>query len=290
MHGSKVAALAKVAGAKGETKSQDEQKRAQVAADIQAIYDKTKTETTEILTGLDGKVDSAFSSGEESARKQFEDYVGAKMDAYKDDRYSGWLGGARWLKDKLFGMPDEVNDFYSDGRKGYLTAMDAVIGQVADIVGGELNRARAADRPGPRGRADLRAQAPGRSNRSARTRRASSRPVRPALERGRRQAGRARRHAREEVRRSARRARLAHRGAQGGQPGPRREGARRGRRRHQDDPQAQGHAAGRPRQGGGRHRRTSSPTRSGSSAGSSTASRRASTASSTTSRPTSRTA
>ena len=35
--------------------------------------------------------------------------MGAKMDAYKDDRYSGLFGGARWLKDKLFGMPDEVN-------------------------------------------------------------------------------------------------------------------------------------------------------------------------------------
>ena len=142
MQGSKVAALAKVAGAKAETKSQDEAKRAKVAADIQTIYDKTKTEVTGILTGLDGKVDSAFTSGEESARKQFEDYVGAKMDAYKDDRYSGWLGGARWLKDKLFGMPSEVNAFYADGRAGYLTAMDTVIGQVADLVGGELNAAR----------------------------------------------------------------------------------------------------------------------------------------------------
>ncbi len=72
---------------------------------------------TGILTGLDGKVESAFTSGEESARKQFEDYVGAKMEAYKDDRYSGWLGGARWLKDKLFGMPDEVNVFYSAGPR-----------------------------------------------------------------------------------------------------------------------------------------------------------------------------
>jgi len=142
MQGSKVAALAKVVGHKGEAKSQDEAKRTKVAADIQAIYEKTKTDVTGILTGLDGKVDSAFTSGEESARKQFEDYVGAKMDAYKDDRYSGWLGGARWLKDKLFGMPDEVNVFYSQGRAGYMTAMDVVIGQVADIVGGELNAAR----------------------------------------------------------------------------------------------------------------------------------------------------
>ena len=44
--------------------------------------------------------------------------MGAKMDAYKDDRYSGLFGGARWLKDKFFGMPSEVNAFYSEGRDG----------------------------------------------------------------------------------------------------------------------------------------------------------------------------
>ena len=68
-------------------------------------------------------------------------------------RYSGFFGGARWLKDKLFGMPDEVNAFYSQGRVGYLSAMDTVIGQVADIVGGELNRARVRI---AQGRADVR--------------------------------------------------------------------------------------------------------------------------------------
>ena len=142
MHGSKVEAIAKVAGQKGEAKSQDESKRTKVASDIQAIYDKTKTEVTAILTGLDGKVEATFTRGEAAARQQFEDFVGAKMEAYKDDRYSGWLGGARWLKDKLFGMPDEVNVFYSQGRDAYLTSMDGVIGEVADLVGSELNAAR----------------------------------------------------------------------------------------------------------------------------------------------------
>ncbi len=142
MQGAKLETIAKVAGEKGETKSQDESKRAKVAADIQAIYDKTKTDVTGILTALDGKVDATFTRGEASARQQFEDYVGTKMAAYKEDRYSGWFGGARWLKDKLFGMPDAVNAFYSDGRDAYMTTMDGVIGEVADLVGNELNAAR----------------------------------------------------------------------------------------------------------------------------------------------------
>ena len=35
------------------------------------------------------------------------------MDAYKERRYSGITGAARWVADKLTGMPDEVNVFYA---------------------------------------------------------------------------------------------------------------------------------------------------------------------------------
>ncbi len=64
------------------------------------------------------------------------------MSAYKKDRYGGWLGGLRWAKDKLFGMPDKVNEFYEAGRELYLKEMDGVISRVADIVGGDLTAAK----------------------------------------------------------------------------------------------------------------------------------------------------
>ena len=48
------------------------------------------------------------------------------MSAYKEDRYGGWLGGFRWAKDKLLGMPDKVNEFYVAGRELYLKKMDKV--------------------------------------------------------------------------------------------------------------------------------------------------------------------
>ena len=40
-------------------------------------------------------------------------------------------------------MPSEVNAFYAEGKTRYLADMDVVIGQVADVVGGGLNAARA---------------------------------------------------------------------------------------------------------------------------------------------------
>ncbi|MGH2941892.1 MAG: phage tail protein, partial [Solirubrobacteraceae bacterium] len=142
MQGARVDALGKALGQKNEAKGADEGRRGKVAADIQGIYDRTKGDVTKILEALDGKVDAAFTKGEQAARTQFENYVDERMRAYKDDRYGGWTGGAKWLKDKLFGMPDEVNRFYEQGRAAYLTAMDGVIGEVADIVGTELTAAR----------------------------------------------------------------------------------------------------------------------------------------------------
>lgn len=142
MHGARAQALAKVVGKKGETKSADEEKRAKVATDIQGIYDRTKADVTKTLDGLDGKVDAAFTKGEGAARSEFESYVDKRMSDYKHKRYGGFWGKGRWIKDKLAGMPDEVNKFYEDGKRSYLAAMDGVIGEIADIVGTELTAAR----------------------------------------------------------------------------------------------------------------------------------------------------
>ena len=143
MHGARGQAFQQALGHKQGAKTEDEGKRAKVASDIQGMYEKTKTDVTKTLGELDGKVDQAFTAGEGAARKRFEDYVGKRMDAYKDDRYDGILGGARWLKDKLMGMPSEVNVFYAEGKTQYLSDMDAVIGKVADVVGAGLTAARA---------------------------------------------------------------------------------------------------------------------------------------------------
>ena len=135
--------LGQVAAGKTTAKTQDEGKRAAVAAKIEGIYNRAKAAVGTILDGLQAKVDAAFDSGEQAARKQFEEQVGAQMDAYKERRYSGITGAARWVADKLTGMPDEVNVFYARARAGYIAAMDRVISNVADLIGAELNAAKA---------------------------------------------------------------------------------------------------------------------------------------------------
>jgi hypothetical protein len=142
MQGAKATALAALVADKGRTKSRDEGKRGEVTARIQAIFGTTETDVRKILDGIDPKVDATFEQGEAAARSVFENYTSAKMSAYKKDRYGGWLGKLRWLKDKIKGMPPKVNEFYQAGRELYLKQMDGVISRVADIVGADLALAK----------------------------------------------------------------------------------------------------------------------------------------------------
>jgi len=142
MHGDRAQLLAQVTNQQTATKGQDEQARTKIAADIQGIYSGTKGKVEQILTGLDSKVTSTFDMGAAKAQKAFEAHVDEKMTAYKQARYSGLIGKGRWVKDKLMGMPSEVNAFYEAGRSHYLSAMNSVIDQVVVLIAGELSRAK----------------------------------------------------------------------------------------------------------------------------------------------------
>lgn len=133
---------AKVTAGKQGAKGRDEARRAQVTARLQKVFDGTKKDVEEILTGLDKKVDTAFSTGEKAARDAFTAEHKRRMDEYKDRRYSGFTGKLRWVKDKFSGLPAEANEIFVQARKGYVDRMQQVISEVADVIGAELNRAK----------------------------------------------------------------------------------------------------------------------------------------------------
>ncbi|MCU4746339.1 MULTISPECIES: hypothetical protein [unclassified Streptomyces] len=146
---------AQVDSGKTETKSADEKKREQVTAKLQKVFDDTKTDVEKTLDGLDGKVDTQFTNGEKRARDAFTADHERRMKAYKDKRYSGLRGKARWVKDKFAGLPDEANDLYQESRKLYVNRMQGVISDIADTIGRELGRAKSRIE---RGRTELQAE------------------------------------------------------------------------------------------------------------------------------------
>ncbi|MFE7263516.1 hypothetical protein ACFU9B_15910 [Streptomyces sp. NPDC057592] len=151
----RAAAGKEVDGGKGDTKSRDERKRAEVTAKLQKVYDGTRKDVEETLSGLDKKVDTAFTTGEKAARDAFTADHKRRMKKYKDKRYSGWTGKARWVKDKFAGLPKEANNLYQEARRLYVSQMQTMISSVADLIGTELGKAKARI---AKGRAELKAE------------------------------------------------------------------------------------------------------------------------------------
>jgi hypothetical protein len=126
-----------------EAKKREEAERKKVADDIEGMYQKTRKAVEAKLAGLDSEVDTMFDAGEKTARERFEAYVDKRMSDYKWDRYISQLGGSLlWASDKLFGMPDEVNRFYEEGRDQYLADMDVVLVRIATTVETRLKEAK----------------------------------------------------------------------------------------------------------------------------------------------------
>ncbi|MBD1934454.1 MULTISPECIES: eCIS core domain-containing protein [Cyanophyceae] len=141
MHGSKEQALAQVLGSQGETKTKEEQERANVATKINGFYQTTKSEVETILNNLDNEVIGKFDAGAAAAKQKFETFVAPYMEDYKE-RYDGLFGAGRWIKDKLLGVPSEVTAFFKEGRELYLAEMDKTINEIANHVATQLNLAK----------------------------------------------------------------------------------------------------------------------------------------------------
>jgi hypothetical protein len=124
------------------TKAKDEENRKKVSDTINQKFDAAKKEVEDILAKLDTDAKKNFDDGIAEATRQFEDFVDKGVEAFKDDRYSGVTGKARWGWDLLAGLPDDVNKIYVKGKALYVSIMDGVIDRVAKIVADGLNAAK----------------------------------------------------------------------------------------------------------------------------------------------------
>ncbi|MGW2326794.1 phage tail protein [Streptomyces sp. NPDC001700] len=131
-----------VGAGKSGAKGRDEDKRAQVTATLQGVFDTMKKDVESILDGLDKRVDDQFGRDEKAARDDFTAEHKRKMDEYKSRRYSGATGKLRWMRDLFAGLPAEADKIFEEARDNYVRRMRQVISDVADTIGGELNRAK----------------------------------------------------------------------------------------------------------------------------------------------------
>ncbi|MCH7400362.1 hypothetical protein ACFOUP_07720 [Belliella kenyensis] len=142
MHGDRQASFDELAQTQSQTGDHDSAERSRIAADIDAIYESTKSKVENILQALEEKVTQMFTSAATQAKLLFEKFVEVSMRDYRARRYSGVDGAARWVYDKFAGMPDEVNEFFVEGRDIYIKYLDKALDKIADTVANDLNLAK----------------------------------------------------------------------------------------------------------------------------------------------------
>lgn len=138
MTAAKAGAAQQVAAGQGSAQSKEEQERARVAAEIKGIFDATKKEVEGFLGALDTEVETAFDNGQKAAKAAFDADHQTKMKAWKDERYSGITGAARWLADAVLDPPPRANQIFAEARLVYEREMRAVISNIADLIGKRL--------------------------------------------------------------------------------------------------------------------------------------------------------
>jgi hypothetical protein len=95
-----------------------------------------------VLGALDDQVAKRFETGEAAAKAAFTADHQARMKKYKDERYDGVTGAARWTYDLFAGLPGEANNLFLEAKKVYESKMQGVIGDIADFVGQQLSEAK----------------------------------------------------------------------------------------------------------------------------------------------------
>lgn len=142
MHNSRTGTLGTMQTQQETGAQSDSAERERIAGEINRIFEATKTDVETLLADLEAEVERRFEAAATRAKKVFEDYVERKMDAYKDERYSGVGGALTWVGDAFTGLPDEVNAFFEEGRNKYIEAMDGELTTIAEYIAQKLTEAK----------------------------------------------------------------------------------------------------------------------------------------------------
>lgn len=137
------------------TKSALEKKREEVATKINGIYQAAQSKVKKKLADLETQSLKRFDEGNRKATQAFEDQVKAEIEAFKQKRYSGLLGGAKMAYDWLTGIDDmpEVKAIFERNRDAFVATVNQLVEaitadnkRVIQECKEELNAARTAIR------------------------------------------------------------------------------------------------------------------------------------------------
>ena len=142
MHADRDSAAQLVNKNKGEAKTHDTAERERISGELNEIYGRTKTAVEGILNGIQGNIDRIFKDREPAIFEAMKQKIDSEILDFKLKRYLLQPGGQLlWIKDQ-FSDPPRLREIVDEGVKYYEDRMQPVIGEIADVVVRDLNKAK----------------------------------------------------------------------------------------------------------------------------------------------------
>ena len=140
MFGSRTEDFDNVGAGQTKAKSDNEIKRDEAAAKVDTAFKSTQEKVDARLTKLETDVMTQFDTEANAATDKFERFVRENAEKYEESWFDTALD---MLADILFDPPPkEVQDFYAEGRRTFLTEMKTTVEGLADLVDEGLKDAR----------------------------------------------------------------------------------------------------------------------------------------------------
>lgn len=127
------AALANTGKKQKNTKTDLEKKREEVATKINGIYTAAQDKVKKKLADLETESMKRFDDGNNKATQKFEADVNSELSDFKADRYSGWFGWARKVKDWWKGMDElpGVKAIFERNREKFVTTINKLVEDIS---------------------------------------------------------------------------------------------------------------------------------------------------------------
>jgi len=132
--------FADVGNAQGQTAVENARKRQAVSNEVNTIFTETQTAVTDRLDTVTTDAGTTFDTEAGAAVTKFESFIRENAERFENNWFEDLLDV---VTDILFDPPPrEVMEFYANGRRQFITDMEAAIGSVADIVETGLREAK----------------------------------------------------------------------------------------------------------------------------------------------------
>lgn len=133
MRSQRRAGLGRTAKRQQEARAALEKKRDEVGKEINRLYGDAQASVERKLAALETSSMQRFDAGNKVASQQFEDNVKRELDAYKEDRYSGFFGRLRRVRDWLLGMDElpRVKQIFETHRAIFVRTIDTLVETIA---------------------------------------------------------------------------------------------------------------------------------------------------------------